>query len=58
MIRITLNRRKRVGGVVYRMVREFGDEYDAAKWLVEDSYFAEPYTVSMTWERLDDEEPA
>lgn len=34
-------------------VKEFDDIGMAASWLVEDSYFAESYTRTMIWERID-----
>lgn len=30
----------------------FQNDPDAAKWLVEDSYFAEPFVARVVWERL------
>ncbi|SCL32891.1 hypothetical protein GA0070616_4581 [Micromonospora nigra] len=58
VIRVTLVRRRWVawnGRTVApeTIVREFDDEARAASWFTEDSYFAEGYTESATWERLD-----
>lgn len=57
MIRITLVRKEWVslGGRVTparTIVREFNDDACAAEWFAYDSYFAEHYTVSATWERI------
>ncbi len=36
------------------IVREFDDAALAQDWFINDSYFAEGYTRSATWERIDD----
>ncbi len=57
MIRITLVRDAHLalsGKIVPTRVfiKEFDDIGTATSWLVEDSYFSESYTRSMTWERI------
>ncbi len=34
-------------------VREFTDDHEASDFLVNDSYFSEPYTITALWERID-----
>lgn len=55
-IRITLVRGVGVMGntrhpATKKIVCEFADEHEAANWFIQDSYFAEPYTISALWER-------
>lgn len=58
VIRITLEKdewvddRGRVMMPARTQVMEFEDHARADNWLVEDSYYAEPYTRKMTWERI------
>lgn len=33
-------------------IKEFEDDAEARKWLIEDSYFAEDYVKSALWERI------
>jgi hypothetical protein len=58
MIRITLVRREWTAWngrqvPAATIVREFDTEAVAADWFISDSYFAESYTASATWERVD-----
>lgn len=57
MIRITLIKDSYVahnGKVVpaRTQVETFEDHETAANWLIEDSYFSEPYTRMVLWQRL------
>lgn len=57
MIRITLEKYPRTawdgqGLPATSSVREFEDDAEACKWVVEDAYFAEPHVRKMIWERV------
>lgn len=57
MIRITIKKKQKyLGNGIWKpediIVKAFNDEALARKWLIEDSYFSEPYVESILWERV------
>lgn len=45
---------KSVGGQIVTELKKFDDEYKAAKWLTEDSYFLNADVRSFSWIRGDE----
>jgi len=48
---------RRAHGTLRKIEREFDDEYEAANWFINDSYFEQPFTELAVWERFEDEQP-